>query len=291
LWTEYIPDEKQAEYMLFPRIAALSEVAWGTARPNGFPNFQKRLEQHFALYDKLGINYSRAIYDVKAKVIPAEHGVGVALSANGENPQIGYGTSGEPGENSMIYSVPVNVAQSEVFKAARFQNGKKIGNTATLDFHFNMATGKKIGLKNQPSPQYPGDGAFTLVNGISGDKKRFGSDWLGFEGDDLEATIDLGEKREISAATVSFMENAGSWIYYPKHVWVSVSTDNVRFKPVAEAGTAEIEKAGGTLALAFKKAKARFIKITAENTPVIPDGKPGADNPAWLFTDEISIER
>ena len=28
LWTEYVLDEPHAEYMLFPRILALSEVAW-----------------------------------------------------------------------------------------------------------------------------------------------------------------------------------------------------------------------------------------------------------------------
>jgi len=291
LWTEYIPSEKQAEYMLFPRIAALSEVAWGTARPTDFPNFQKRLEQHFGLYDKFGINYSRAIYDVKANVVPLENGIGVALSAHGEHPEIGFSMSGEPGENSTVYSVPLKVTQSQVVKAARFENGKKIGSTVTLDIRYNKATGKKIELKNPPSEHYPGDGAFTLVNGVSGDKKRFGNDWLGFEGNDLEATIDLGEKQEITSVTTSFMQSAGSWIYYPKRVSVSVSKDGVTFKPVGTADARAIENAGGTITSTFKKTTVRFVKITAENTSIIPDGSPGAGNPAWLFTDEISIDR
>jgi hexosaminidase len=30
LWTEYILDFKQVQYMIFPRLLALSEVGWGT---------------------------------------------------------------------------------------------------------------------------------------------------------------------------------------------------------------------------------------------------------------------
>jgi hexosaminidase len=43
LWTEYIPDSSQLEYMLFPRMTALSEVLWSSS-PKNFDDFKRRLK-------------------------------------------------------------------------------------------------------------------------------------------------------------------------------------------------------------------------------------------------------
>lgn len=61
VWTEYMADAKHVEYMIFPRMAALAEVVWGTSNPADYNGFEKRLRQHFSLLDKLGVNYSKAI--------------------------------------------------------------------------------------------------------------------------------------------------------------------------------------------------------------------------------------
>jgi hexosaminidase len=46
LWTEYIPSERQLEYMAFPRACALSEVAWSAVHRRDFQDFRLRLERH-----------------------------------------------------------------------------------------------------------------------------------------------------------------------------------------------------------------------------------------------------
>ncbi len=46
LWTEYIPDVKHVEYMAFPRLCALSEVAWSPAEGKDFSAFKSRLATH-----------------------------------------------------------------------------------------------------------------------------------------------------------------------------------------------------------------------------------------------------
>ncbi|WP_332368892.1 PA14 domain-containing protein [Spirosoma telluris] len=55
IWTEYIPTENRADYMAMPRMTALSEVVW-TAKKD-FPDYQKRLLQHYLRMEKLGIHY------------------------------------------------------------------------------------------------------------------------------------------------------------------------------------------------------------------------------------------
>ena len=59
IWTEFMRSDARVEYMTFPRIAALAEVAW--SEKNDWPDFQRRLEPQLKRYDKLGIGYAREV--------------------------------------------------------------------------------------------------------------------------------------------------------------------------------------------------------------------------------------
>lgn len=58
LWTEYIPTESKVEYMLYPRLLALSEVAWTPLANKNFKDFSEvRLPVQLAYLDKNNYNY------------------------------------------------------------------------------------------------------------------------------------------------------------------------------------------------------------------------------------------
>lgn len=57
LWTEYIADFAQVQYMLLPRLAAVAERGWCPAE-NDFADFRRRLRHLTGYYDALG--YRRA---------------------------------------------------------------------------------------------------------------------------------------------------------------------------------------------------------------------------------------
>jgi len=59
MWTEYIPDPKQAEYMVFPRLCALAEVVWTRADRKNFADFSARLGTHLRRLAILDVNYRR----------------------------------------------------------------------------------------------------------------------------------------------------------------------------------------------------------------------------------------
>jgi hexosaminidase len=63
LWTEYMDKPEQVEYMLFPRIAALSEIAWTQPSNKNWSGFRQRLEKLVKIYENQGINYSRTGLD------------------------------------------------------------------------------------------------------------------------------------------------------------------------------------------------------------------------------------
>ncbi|HEY4414953.1 MAG TPA: beta-N-acetylhexosaminidase [Verrucomicrobiae bacterium] len=57
LWTEWIASFPHAEYMLFPRLCALSEVVWSAKASRDWPDFQRRLAVHLVRLDELGVNH------------------------------------------------------------------------------------------------------------------------------------------------------------------------------------------------------------------------------------------
>ncbi|MCL2098015.1 MAG: beta-N-acetylhexosaminidase [Bacteroidales bacterium] len=57
LWTEYIPNAAQAQYMVYPRASALSEIAWTANHRKNFTAFHNRLQSQFKRFDYLNVNY------------------------------------------------------------------------------------------------------------------------------------------------------------------------------------------------------------------------------------------
>ena len=58
LWTEYITTEEHLEYMLLPRMCALSEVQWCAADAKDYQRFLQSLDHTFEILDAMGLNYS-----------------------------------------------------------------------------------------------------------------------------------------------------------------------------------------------------------------------------------------
>lgn len=59
LWSEYIANPAKIDYMLFPRMDALSEILWSPKEHKNYPDFLKRLKTQFKRYDLMGITYSK----------------------------------------------------------------------------------------------------------------------------------------------------------------------------------------------------------------------------------------
>jgi len=63
VWTEYIKTPEKVEYMVFPRLLALSEVNWSPLESKNYADFQKRLSAHFPRLDKQNVNYRIPVPD------------------------------------------------------------------------------------------------------------------------------------------------------------------------------------------------------------------------------------
>lgn len=57
VWTEYMTNTAKVEYMIFPRLSALSEVLWSPKENKNWPSFQTKIETMKKRYDMWGTNY------------------------------------------------------------------------------------------------------------------------------------------------------------------------------------------------------------------------------------------
>ena len=80
----------------------------------------------------------------------------------------------------------------------------------------HLAVGSYLNLENNPHNKYPGENINALVNGIGGTINYRDPSWQGYEAEDLSATIDLGEIKNINSIKVRFLQDQVVWIFYQR---------------------------------------------------------------------------
>jgi hexosaminidase len=63
LWSEQLQNIRNLEYMAWPRLMAIAEVAWSPKLSKDWDKFSNKVEGHFAILDTLKIKYAKSIYD------------------------------------------------------------------------------------------------------------------------------------------------------------------------------------------------------------------------------------
>ncbi|QAA82412.1 beta-N-acetylhexosaminidase [Aequorivita sp. H23M31] len=293
LWTEYIPTEKQAEYMVFPRILAMSEVVWSGPSKNfdkDYPDFFSRVEEFMPRLDALNINYANYLYEVEGEIIKKNGKVYYELTTPTKGKEIRYSINDS---EEQIYTEPISITENSEINANVYKDDEKLGRGFNEKINYHKGITGNIKINVEPNPAYAAGGKEALINGISGSEKRYGDkEWLGFWGDDLEITIDLGEEMELSSLKTRFFNSPGVWIYAPKELHITCT--NTRGEEVYLSK--EIKASNKNLIdfkqelKSLKNLKPRYIKLTIPNYGMIPDGLQGAGHRAWTFIDEIVIE-
>lgn len=299
VWTEYMKTPEHVEYMVFPRACALAEVSWTPAEQKDYGNFLHRLSVHLERLKAMGVNAAEKIYDARINALAGSgNGIRIEMEPIIEGLEIRYTTDGTlPTSASLLYQSPFNLDQaaqgtpSVTLHAQAFMKGEKKGKGSTLTVWLHKAAGSQISLTHQPAPQYSGNGPGSLINGVMGPTKRYNSnEWLGFDGQNLEAVIDLGRPNAISKVTTHFFHAPGLWVYAPREFSVAVSDDGKEYREMVRLPVAAGEENLVKVEAQFDEVKTRFVKIVAQRYGLIPEGAQGAGHEAWLFVDELIVE-
>ncbi|GGW92058.1 beta-N-acetylhexosaminidase [Salegentibacter mishustinae] len=291
LWSEFIDTPELSEYMLFPRLVALSEVLWIPEDKKDWADFSRRLHAMFKRLDLMDINYATSAYSVTAEsVVDSTSGkIKIALKNEFPNSEIRYTLNDKNlNASSPLYKEPVAVDKSSVLRAAVYENGKPKGDTLVKDFHFHKAVGKKVSYKPKYNDNYTGVGKSTTVNVIRATKNFHDGQWLGWLGEDVEVIIDLEKSVQVESLKVGTMENQGSGIYFPVKISAFASKNGEEYSKIGEVS--RDFKTNGAVSLKdfeinVKLQEVKCIKVKIDTYKGLPgNGK------AWLFVDEIMIE-
>ncbi len=217
----------------------------------------------------------------------------VSLASVEKDASIYFTTDGKnPIEEKNIYEKPITISETTTLKFVCYKNG--LYSKVVVSNFSKIPDGISIKLLTKYSPSYTGGGALGLIDGIKGTMNFHTDAWQGYEGNDLDAVIDLGKIKKVSSIDATFLQNTGSWIFYPAEIDYYISTDGKNFTKVYETQNIPDEKNSADGIKGFEKKlddiQARYVKVYAKNVGVCPPWHVAAGGKAWLFVDEISVK-
>ena len=286
LWAEHVGSTEHSEYMLFPRLLALAEISWTNDKLKDWDSFMRRTQHFMQRMDVMGIHYARSVYQVVPTVENKEGNIYLKLECEVPNADIRYALGDTSIEKGEKYTAPIAIKATTTYKAAVFSaNATNTITSGQITFH--KAIGKSVSYSPLYHKSYQGQGEGTLTNVIRGTKNFHDGQWLGWLGDDVTLTLDLGETTEVSEVRIGAMDAQSSGIYFPERLTVALSADGKNYQEVAaqeEPCTIKGKPSLKDFVLKFDPQSTRYLQIQLKNVKTPPKG-----GDAWLFIDEILV--
>ena len=170
-----------------------------------------------------------------------------------------------------------------------FSAGQEMGQAVFVKMTGDV---KLVSVTEYNNP-YTGGGREALVDGVMGGADFRTGAWQGWQGKNVETVLDLGSVQPISSISVSLLQEAKSWIWFPSKMEVLVSDDGNNY---ATAGYVlndkPLDKEEPMLNEMIKtmRGQGRYIKVILYPAfERIPDWHLGAGGKPWIFADEIII--
>ena len=292
LWTENIATPARVEYMLLPRLLALSEVLWSPPENKNYTRFIGKVEEQFKRFNAAGINYAKSIYNVM--ILPVfdttQKIITVALKDQTGKYPIHYTMDGAiPTSQSSLYTQPFVVKKKSDIKAADFDKSKRIGEINEDIFNVHKAIGSPISVKpGLDSEEIKSDKR--LVDGINGTIEPYDGRWVSFDDSVVCITIDLGKITRVKGISFHCMEDQVSNIFLPKAIAVALSVDGRNYKNVYDVHNNKVPQQLLRHIVHYKKNdlddKVKYVRIILKNADLF---KNNPNNPLF-FLDEIAVE-
>lgn len=130
LWTEQIYNQRQLQYMTWPRAMAVAESLWSPKEHKRWEAFVPRVEAHFERLTAAGVKYSPALYDPSFKASEKAPGqLTVELATEVAGLSLHYSFDGSlPDEFYPVYTAPLVVPKdAQQLKVISYRDGKPLG--------------------------------------------------------------------------------------------------------------------------------------------------------------------
>jgi hypothetical protein len=223
------------------------------------------------------------------------HRMTVTLKPTAPRLKLYYTTDGsDPDTGSTLYSRPLILRRPTTVKAFALDERGTRSFVTTAQFR-QVLHDWKISIVSKYAPQYSAGGPDALIDGARGGADFRTGAWQGYQGQDFEALIDLGEVKSVTKLGAGFLQDVGSWIWLPTRVEFELSLDGVNFLKAASVSTHDVSDRDTRVSVrdlssALPRRDARFVRVKAYNYGTVPPWHPGAGGKAWIFIDEITVE-
>jgi hexosaminidase len=286
LWTEYMPESENVEYMAFPRISALSEMLWSTRANRNWDLFRNRMTVQMERYKQLNINASKAFYDVQFKTnFTSDNQIQITLSCDCPNAQIQYEINGK----KTLYKAPFILKETTNVSVKSFVNGHELGKTNTQRFVVSKITGISY-TKTPNNTWYDGGNINALTDGVLGNNVVY-TQWVGTShGKDAEIIVDLKKTQSIDRFSAGFLHAPALCVVLPSTLKVYGSVDEKNYKFLSEYQIARSLSPTWEIVrpvLSFDAVKIRFLKIEINSGGNCLPESPGTAEGSLIFMDEI----
>lgn len=289
MWTEFCNKPEDVDYLVFPRLAALAEIAWTQPEKKDWTSFLKAMDIYNEHLTAKGIVYARSMYNIQHTVTPEDGALKVKLECIRPDAEIHYTTDGsEPIATSPLYKEKLAVKETLNLKSATFVKGRQMGKTLTLPVRWNLATAKPVSGCN-PNEKL-------LTNGIRGSLKYSDFEWCSWTNNDsISFTIDMEKMEKVNTFTIGCITSYGMAVHKPRLIEIAVSGDNKTFDKAGERTFTpeEIFREGNyieDISISLGGVETRYIRVTAKGIGKCPDNHVRPGQEARVHFDEVMIE-
>jgi hypothetical protein len=219
----------------------------------------------------------------------------VDLTLNFGKVDIHYTTDGSmPTEKNAKFEEAFQIDSTTLVRAVAIKEGWQASEIAERQFVRVRYEPKDIRLNIPPNPRYAANGPKSLMDKLKGSDQFTDGLWMGWEKQNVEAVIDLGEVSDVSKITVSALENTQSWIFFPRGMEVWTSKTGSNYQKVASSNYPEPKEPTNpstrVFTESFASTDARFIKLKVKSQLTNPKWHAAPGGSSWVFLDEILVE-
>lgn len=213
----------------------------------------------------------------------------VVLDQVNDSAQIFYRLNDAP---SKKYDTPIVLQDDAVLRIyAQDSQGNRSSEVSTKFIKIDPL--RTITPKTPFANQYSAGGPYALIDGYFGSNDFRTGTWQGYQGVDIDITVDLGRVQTVSEVSINFLEDQRSWIFLPTAVELAVGLDE-QTKTIDKIELPEItprkESMQKTIRFSLDGSLQRYIHLKAKNLGTLPPWHLGYGGEAWLFADEITIK-
>lgn len=287
LWSERAtPLNADARY--YPRLLAIAEHFWSASAPD-WHDFLLRARAQEAWLASQHVAYGpedKDIVDARVSFNPTYKRWRVRAARGFDDLRMRYTTDGsQPTAASPSFGDVLDLYAPATLTVAPFRGDVQYQASQAFQMVQNLALGDAATFATPPSARYSAD----LTDGILGTQYHDGA-WAGWQGADMDATIDLGRPTQLHAIDARFLQNAQAWILLPRNVSFETSNDGktwttLQTVPITVDPNDMRPSIRDVVWSAQVPVMARYLRVVAARY-----GQQINGIDTWIFSDEIIVK-